>query len=473
VASRPKIEFVEDAKGVRIDVTTSQRVDLALREVHKGFEIRVPELEARRLAVAEAFVHGRRVRARRRFPDWLFEINVTAPRRGEPWDSAYLRADAPGDTTGALSSRRYIDLAPQSEEAQLFGRLAEQETVRVCWVTEGVELLYRPAPKHRDYWREALATNETQSDEDRAARYEQLLAGHVTMRELPFYRRVTPRRPRRTAERPASPIPFFAKRSGAVPSARRPTIAGVRLPPGRRGPDSLPSYWISDEPLDAAGDTAGTIAGAFEETGQWPLLWSWNEDPASYLEQPIEPDQVDAVDVEAVLRRAWERIAEHPDGLVEPVGPRWPGLAEGSQVDPTTTRDPFQLAELSSVSARLMIVPCNRPADCVALIGGLAANEIDIAEISALIRSWEERFGAVLVAVEPCLATLAITAPPSEPEQALTAAAEQFGFCPPNTVEAGTLQELASVLLGQAAPSPGGHLPLALSASLWHVAWYD
>ncbi len=104
-----------------------------------------------------------------------------------------------------------------------------------------------------------------------------------------------------------------------------------------------------------------------------------------------------------------------------------------------------------------MIVPCNRPADCVALIGGLAV-EADTAGISAVIRSWEERFGAVLVAVEPSTATLAVTAPPTTPEQALAVAAERFAFCPPETVEPGSLQQYASLLP---------------SASVWPVAWYD
>jgi hypothetical protein len=283
---------------------------------------------------------------------------------------------------------------------------------------------------------------------------------------------VTPRRPRRTAEPPASPIPFFAKRSGGVPSFRRPTIAGVRLPPGGRAPDSLPSYWISDEPLEAAGEAAATIARAFAETGLWPLLWPWDEDPAAYLDQPIEPDRVDAIDVEAVLRRGWDRLAAHPAGLVGPVGPRFPGLAPGSRIDPAATRDPFQLSELLSVAARLMIVPCNRPADCVALIGGLAV-EADAADISAVIRSWEERFGAVLVAVEPSLATLAITAPPRGPEQALAAAAEQLAFCPPESVEPGALEQLASILLGQAALREAARFPPTLSDSVWPVAWYD
>jgi hypothetical protein len=470
---RLTIELVEDAAAVRVDVTSPQRVDLALREVHKNFAHRDPDVEARWLGAAEAFVRGEESSHERPFPDSLFEVTVVAPRRGAPWDVVQLRASVPGDITGALSVTRFLDLAPDREESRLFAALAEQETVRLRWVTERVELLYRVPPEHRDYWRQALATNETRNDEERHARYEEMLAGgNATMRELPFYRRVTPRRPRRTAGPPASPIPFFAKRSGVVPGARRRTIAGVRLPPGRRAPDSLPSYWISDEPLEAAGEAAAAIARAFAETGLWPLLWPWGEEPAAYLDQPIEPDRVDGIDVEAVLRRGWDRLAVHPAGLVERIGPRFPGLATGSLVDAAAALDPFRLVGLLGVAARLMIVPCNRPADCVALIGGLAV-EVDGAEISAVIRSWEERFGAVLVAVEPSLATLAITAPPGAPDQALAASAEQLAFCPPETVEPGILEQLASILIGQAAPPRAGSFPPTLSASVWPVAWYD
>jgi hypothetical protein len=447
---------VEDGNGVRIDVTSPQRVDLVLREVQERFEYRHPELEEQRLRAVEAFVRGEEGSRERTHPDSLFQLTVSGRQR-DVWETVEVRASIPGDVTGACRGYRYLDLAPTSEERRRFAALAEQETVRVRWVTEGVELLYRLPAEQRDSWRVALATNETLTDEERHARYEELLAWGTTMRELPFYRRVTPRRPRRTAPAPAVPVPFFAERSGSVPSARRPTIAGVRLPPGHRAPDSLPSYWISDQPLEACGAAAGEIAEGFAETGLWPLLWPWDEDPVAYLSQPFEPERVDAIDVEAVLRRGWELLAAHPAGLVEPVGPRFPGLAAGSPVDPEPRRDPFELAGLTDAPARLMVVPCNRPADCVALIGGLAV-EVDPAEISAVIRSWEERFGAVLVRVEPSFATLAITAPPTTPGLALGVAAEQFAFCPPDAVEPGSLQRHASLLP---------------TAPAWPVAWYD
>src|ERR671934_2115719 len=193
MAQRLTIELVEDAAGVRIDVTSPQRVDLALREVHSGFAHRDPDFEARWLGAAEAFVRGDEGSRERTHPDSLFQATVSAPRRGASWDVVELRVSVPGDITGALSGHRYLDLAPQSEESRLFTALAEQETVRLRWVTEGVELLYRLPPEHRDSWRQALATNETRTDDERHVRYEEMLAwGMTTMSELPFYRRVTP-----------------------------------------------------------------------------------------------------------------------------------------------------------------------------------------------------------------------------------------------------------------------------------------
>jgi hypothetical protein len=99
--------------------------------------------------------------------------------------------------------------------------------------------------------------------------------------------------------------------------------------------------------------------------------------------------------------------------------------------------------------------------------------EVEAAQISAVIRSWEERFGAVVVLAEPGLAILAITAPPTTAEQGLAVAAEHFAFCPPETVEPGTLEQLASILVGQAALPGAERFPPTLSTAVWPVGWYD
>src|SRR3954463_12047508 len=106
VAQRAKIELVEDAPGVRIDVMTPQRVDLGLREVHKGFAHRSAEAEAIWLGAAEAFLRGDERSHERTHPDSLFQITVSGARGGA-WDIAEIRVSIPGDITGALARPRY------------------------------------------------------------------------------------------------------------------------------------------------------------------------------------------------------------------------------------------------------------------------------------------------------------------------------------------------------------------------------
>jgi predicted amino acid-binding ACT domain protein len=75
VARRLKIELAEDEGGVRIDVTTPKRLDLALREIHAGVETWSPDYKARCLAVAEAFLRGDEPRERTH-SDAMFAVDV-------------------------------------------------------------------------------------------------------------------------------------------------------------------------------------------------------------------------------------------------------------------------------------------------------------------------------------------------------------------------------------------------------------
>jgi hypothetical protein len=70
-------------------------------------------------------------------------------------------------------------------------------------------------------------------------------------------------------------------------------------------------------------------------------------------------------------------------------------------------------------------------------------------ELSAVLRSWEERFGAVLVGVGFDTLHLLVERPPQTMESAIRVAAEHFAFCTDNVDQgAGSIRELAQELVG-------------------------
>ncbi|GAB2964990.1 hypothetical protein GCM10023080_027890 [Streptomyces pseudoechinosporeus] len=56
----------------------------------------------------------------------------------------------------------------------------------------------------------------------------------------------------------------------------------------------------------------------------------------------------------------------------------------------------------------------------------------DTAKFSAVVRDWEHRFGARVVAVGFSTLHLSVAAPPANEHEALLVAAEHFAFCPDN-----------------------------------------
>jgi hypothetical protein len=49
----------------------------------------------------------------------------------------------------------------------------------------------------------------------------------------------------------------------------------------------------------------------------------------------------------------------------------------------------------------LMLVPANRPADAIGITGMQQSGVMSDVAIDAVVRSWEERFGAIVTAVGP------------------------------------------------------------------------
>jgi hypothetical protein len=221
---------------------------------------------------------------------------------------------------------------------------------------------------------------------------------------------------------------FFAARSGAIPRGARPRLAGVEIPSGRRYPRQYAAaYWCTDAPVPDWLTVCRQLVRAFAETGVWPLLWTGADDPDSLLGGHGDIDAVEPVDVAAVFEARWP-----PGGFASVVGvpfPEFPGLADGAAVtdggmNPFCTIPP-ELGE----SSRLLLVPCNRPADAITQVGGLGS-ETAPATISAVFRSWEQRFGAVVCAVGPGLALLSASADTSGERQTELLAAELMAFAP-------------------------------------------
>ncbi|MBW4718358.1 DUF4253 domain-containing protein [Saccharothrix sp. SC076] len=172
-------------------------------------------------------------------------------------------------------------------------------------------------------------------------------------------------------------------------------------------------------------------------------------------EDMSSPDDHDA----AALLAEWWRDHTGPDeddalspaerdGVTAPYGD-WPGLAPTT----ATTADPehaaVDLAEtLFAVfgTMRLGLVRAERGADALTALGWTGpVNCIgDTAEVSAVVRDWERRFGARVVGVGFDTLYLSVAAPPATREEALRVAAEHFAFCPDNVWQSRDAQTLAA-----------------------------
>ncbi|MGI5128388.1 DUF4253 domain-containing protein [Pseudonocardia sp. CA-107938] len=145
------------------------------------------------------------------------------------------------------------------------------------------------------------------------------------------------------------------------------------------------------------------------------------DDPAAAI--AAIPD----VDPEEFLARHWTRNCPLC-GCRDPFG-TFPGLAPRTRSSP----NPLETAESAVALQRghLALVPAGRPADVITALGwtGPANYGADLTGLSAVLRSWEDRFGAVLVRVDAATLWLSVASPPRTPHHAERIAAEHFSFC--------------------------------------------
>jgi len=197
----------------------------------------------------------------------------------------------------------------------------------------------------------------------------------------------------------------------------------------------------------------GRLLADAPRSGRCPVLLSDHALPA--LQHPVRAAEVDRRDAAAVLAERWPGTCPDCADWLAPFGPSFPGLtptfADAADLQP----DAVVGAAVRMVSEPrhmlLGIVSADRPADVPAAAGwtGMCNSWDDVAEVSAVLRSWEDRFGAVLVRMHRSVLELAVAAPPWNAKDCERVAAEHFAFtCDDDSPTPKTLRQHAQSLSG-------------------------
>lgn len=263
------------------------------------------------------------------------------------------------------------------------------------------------------------------------------------------------------------------ERTGPVP-VRADQLVPIGTPPRLPGLPSLvpveaswaegvgqPCAWLTDQALDEPFTMWRRIACEFDRTSLWPLVTgSWDR-PFRSGELAGPMDVPEAADV---LRSSWggTRLVR-ADGTLLPQR-EWPGLAPATgSPDGDTALLPDPPGPVWT--AHLLLVPATRPADALAQLGWHGAGNWSLtgADVAAVLRSWEERFGAYVVQIGFAEFELVVTRPPLDREQCLVLADEHYAFCPDNYAP----QNLAEPVLF----TREEYAEQLRGARVWHFWW--
>lgn len=164
-------------------------------------------------------------------------------------------------------------------------------------------------------------------------------------------------------------------------------------------------------------------------TGRCPV-WvvdGGTDPPADRLAMLAE---LDGRDPSIVLTARWP--GGGPDDLLDPFRDGFPGLLPRPAVaaEEATVHAAYVVAETPYL-AEPDLVEAVRPADVPAVIGWTGSYNCwqDTVGMSAVLRSWECRFGAVLYRLTNSTLELAVAAPPVTEDESLHVAAEHIAFC--------------------------------------------
>jgi len=260
--------------------------------------------------------------------------------------------------------------------------------------------------------------------------------------------------------------------TGGLPPEGDLQVGPIRLPAGRRiipfEGIGEPAAWVTGQPVPEPGPAWSALSGLHAETGLVPILLADEEAGEDFFfYTPAEVAEVDRLDGGQVLAARWAMMraqAEYdrdsqlawgallsrqfpglkrdergrpiwpPPGVpAAELGP-FPGLAPRSDSGLSAAERDAALRPLRA--ARIGLVPARRPADVLAIVGWSTFDDPARGDepqnavwIAAVLRSWEDRFGARLLNVGPgAVIRLLVERPPRSLEAAERIAAEHRVF---------------------------------------------
>jgi len=236
-------------------------------------------------------------------------------------------------------------------------------------------------------------------------------------------------------------------RAGGLPEDGELRLGSVVLS-GRRvraiGEGRPEVAWATSEPVPGAGRIWLELSELAVRTGLQPVLWSLQGSPlrspqkAEQFEPPPGLTEIDDTDGGAVVAQLWEdkavddgdeESAEWIDDMVAPFSRDFPGLA-------ASVGEQRPASELTAVldalpPLHLCLAAADRPGDFLTVVGWGTTEAWweALPSLSAVLRSWEDRFGVRLLQIGPgAELRLLVSRPPRPGREILLAAAELWAF---------------------------------------------
>lgn len=245
-----------------------------------------------------------------------------------------------------------------------------------------------------------------------------------------------------------NPLPKLA----SDPSGRS---LGLQLPPGRLIDTTTGEVVLWHAEQQAAPGSWKALGRPAGRAGLLPVLvdlGSGQGGPEDWGLTPEEMSYPGDHDADETLAEYWAEVAAEEDG-------EWPGLAAPLTLaaDPDTRAT--EVADVLSEGVpdfkepHLALVAARRSADIPTALGwsGPANQDEDVARFSAVLRSWEDRFGIRVVALGYDRLALSVAAPPTGLAEAEAIAAEHFAFCSYSVLpgDDDTLSSYAEKIIGE------------------------